>query len=181
MRSSQRNPHPSFQPLARACLSVYERACTHGLCFAAASRCLWTQSLPHSRAPVAVLSLRPLPNHPTRIRAYASNTVLVRAGGWDTAARPCCRCCPQQFAALTAHKPVGRRWVTREQYIRYFIMASELLDPGGIPVAERREALRVGCLPYAPALCLRVQLVLVFACNPSSQLRVRMITGIPHA
>ncbi len=33
----------------------------------------------------------------------------------------------QQFDVMTAHKVQGRRWVTKEQYIWYFILYSQTL------------------------------------------------------
>lgn len=54
----------------------------------------------------------------------------------------------QHFDLLTKHKSKGRRWVTKEQYIRYFMMSYSLLYPdSGMTEAEKREALDVGvCL-----------------------------------
>jgi hypothetical protein len=39
---------------------------------------------------------------------------------------------------------VGQRWVTREQYIKYFTMASEMLNPSGPSERELRSVLEVG-------------------------------------
>ncbi len=38
--------------------------------------------------------------------------------------------CLQHFQLLTAKKPPGRRWVTKEQYIRYFMLCYDLLYEG---------------------------------------------------
>ena len=52
----------------------------------------------------------------------------------------------QQFAVLTDHKPVGRRWVTKEQYIRFFMMCYKMLNPqSDMTLQEQREALEVPC------------------------------------
>jgi hypothetical protein len=46
---------------------------------------------------------------------------------------------------LTKHKKKGRRWVTKEQYIRYFMMCYNMLFPeNGMTEAEQRESLAVG-------------------------------------
>ena len=68
----------------------------------------------------------------------------------------------QQFAVLTDHKPVGRRWVTKEQYIRFFMMCYKMLNPrSDMTLQEQREALEVldwmsdcTCLVTAPACTL---------------------------
>jgi hypothetical protein len=50
----------------------------------------------------------------------------------------------QCFDVLTKHKPKGRRWVTKEQYVRYFIMCYNLLYPdNGMSEKEQRKALEV--------------------------------------
>lgn len=49
---------------------------------------------------------------------------------------------PQHFDLLTGHKPPGRRWVTQDQYIRYFLMAYSVLNSDGEATeAELREQL----------------------------------------
>ncbi len=49
------------------------------------------------------------------------------------------------FTILTDHKPAGRRWVTKEQYIRFFMMCYSLLNPrSDMSEADQREALQVG-------------------------------------
>ena len=58
--------------------------------------------------------------------------------------RTCVRSHVQQFTALTKHKPEGRRWVTKEQYIRYFSLCYDVLYPGhGLSLDERRVSLTV--------------------------------------
>ena len=53
----------------------------------------------------------------------------------------------QQFTVLTASKPDGRRWVTKEQYIRYFCMCYDVLYPGhGLTMDQRRAAVGVRCV-----------------------------------
>jgi hypothetical protein len=43
---------------------------------------------------------------------------------------------------MTEHKPSGRRWVTREQYIRYFMLCYSVLYPdSGMTEAQQRCAL----------------------------------------
>ena len=50
----------------------------------------------------------------------------------------------QQYHAMTSHKPFGRRWLTREQYIRYFLLCASILDPDSdVPESERRQQLAV--------------------------------------
>lgn len=50
----------------------------------------------------------------------------------------------QNFDFLTKHKKKGRRWVTKEQYIRYFMMCYNMLFPdNGMSEGEQRESLAV--------------------------------------
>ena len=50
----------------------------------------------------------------------------------------------QHFTTLTDHKPVGRRSVTKEQYIRYFSLCLRVLDPGNESTDEElRQELEV--------------------------------------
>lgn len=70
-----------------------------------------------------------------------------------------CLCHSQHFVVLTGHKPVGRQWVTKEQYTRYFMLCYEVLYPDSdMTQEEQREALQVfePMLPGAsyPAVCL---------------------------
>jgi alpha-D-ribose 1-methylphosphonate 5-triphosphate diphosphatase PhnM len=56
----------------------------------------------------------------------------------------CHLCTAQQFVILTGHKPVGRRWVTKEQYIRYFMIAYSVVCPDmDMSPSEQRAALEV--------------------------------------
>jgi hypothetical protein len=50
----------------------------------------------------------------------------------------------QQYQLLTAHKPLGRRWVTKEQYMRYCITAAQALNPDCPAEEELRRGLEVG-------------------------------------
>jgi hypothetical protein len=64
----------------------------------------------------------------------------------------------QQFKVLTAHKPLGRRWVTKEQYTRYCVLAAQVLNPDCPPEEELRRGLEVGvlalpCLALPPPHC----------------------------
>ena len=44
---------------------------------------------------------------------------------------------------MTAHKPEGRRWVTKEQYIRYFILCYKMLNPdSGMSERAQRKCLQ---------------------------------------
>ncbi len=52
----------------------------------------------------------------------------------------------QQFKVLTAHKPLGRRWVTKEQYTRYCVLAAQVLNPDCPLEEELRRGLEVGVL-----------------------------------
>jgi hypothetical protein len=45
--------------------------------------------------------------------------------------------CHQHFLVLTEHKPEGRRWVTKEQYLRYFLLCGELLNPAQARPADQ--------------------------------------------
>ena len=55
-----------------------------------------------------------------------------------------CDVLQQVFDVLTKHKPKGRRWVTKEQYIRYFMMCYAVLYPdNGMSESEQRESLQV--------------------------------------
>lgn len=50
----------------------------------------------------------------------------------------------QQFKTLTRHKKKGQRWITKEQYIRYFTLASHVLNPDCERTdAETRDSLTV--------------------------------------
>ncbi len=50
----------------------------------------------------------------------------------------------QHFDTLTAHKPVGKKNVTKEQYMRYFVLCYGILYPeSGMSVDEQRAALAV--------------------------------------
>ena len=50
----------------------------------------------------------------------------------------------QHFQVLTGHKDAGRQWVTREQYIRFFIACYEVLYPDNeMTEAEKRASLEV--------------------------------------
>ena len=50
----------------------------------------------------------------------------------------------QHFDALTKHKAKGRRWVTKEQYIRFFMLSYSVLYPdSGMSEEEQRAALEV--------------------------------------
>jgi hypothetical protein len=55
----------------------------------------------------------------------------------------------QMFVLLTAHKPAGRRWVTKEQYIRFFMMCTRVLAPDwDMTPEEQREALEASDRPH---------------------------------
>ena len=50
----------------------------------------------------------------------------------------------QMFHQLTGQKPLGKRWVTKEQYIRFFVMCTRVLQPDiDMTLEEQREALEV--------------------------------------
>jgi hypothetical protein len=63
----------------------------------------------------------------------------------------------QMFQCLTCHKQAGRRWVSKEQYIRFFMMCTRTLMPDSdLTLEEQREGLEVcerARLP--PACCVR--------------------------
>jgi hypothetical protein len=44
--------------------------------------------------------------------------------------RVCVCTAAQHFVLLTDHKPPGRRWVSKEQYVRYFMMCLDMLYDG---------------------------------------------------
>ncbi len=64
-------------------------------------------------------------------------------------ATPYNRTTGQQLKVMTSHKPVGQRWVTREQYVRYFVLAGSLLDPTGPGPDALRATLLVRSVPGA--------------------------------
>ena len=60
----------------------------------------------------------------------------------------------QVFSCLTGHKTHGRRWVTREQYLRFFCMCYRLLMPdSSLSEAAQRVALEVRMHLRARARC----------------------------
>jgi hypothetical protein len=62
----------------------------------------------------------------------------------------CCDFLLQQFNVITEHKPAGRKWVTKEQYIRFFLLCYSVLYPDNdMTEAEKREALGVRLFPHA--------------------------------
>ena len=58
---------------------------------------------------------------------------------------PLSRCVALQlFVVLVAHKPEGRRWVSKEQYIGFFMLAHSVLCPdSGMSEHEQRCQLQV--------------------------------------
>ena len=68
-------------------------------------------------------------------------------GCCDVSSETLCVCsdsCQQHFVFLTHDKPAGRRWVSKEQYIRYFLLCYDILyEEVNLTLAERRAALEV--------------------------------------
>jgi hypothetical protein len=63
----------------------------------------------------------------------------------------------QNFELLTSHKAAGRRWVTKEQYIRYFMMCYSILLPGNdMTELEQRDSLEVRKDCYLVPWLLRI-------------------------
>ena len=59
-----------------------------------------------------------------------------------------CWCCfmslVQHYVFLTQDKPPGRRWVSKEQFIRYFLLCYDILyEEVDLTLAQRRAALEV--------------------------------------
>jgi hypothetical protein len=53
-------------------------------------------------------------------------------------------CSVQHYLFLTKDKPPGRRWLTKEQYIQYFLLCYDVLyEDVELTVKERRAALEV--------------------------------------
>ena len=75
-------------------------------------------------------------------------------------------CARQQFNVMTSHKPFGRHWVTKEQYIRYFMMCARHLDPSSgasdrelrsqLSVRQRRHSLKSVSVPCDGVYILRL-------------------------
>ena len=50
----------------------------------------------------------------------------------------------QHYVFLTQDKPPGRRWVSKEQFIRYFLLCYDILyEEVDLTLAQRRAALEV--------------------------------------
>ena len=74
-------------------------------------------------------------------------------------------CFNQQFQALTTNKPAGQQWVSKAQYIRYFALCANLVDPDNDATqdADLEALLEVGAAPvhgFIPYIAFRISLAM---------------------
>jgi hypothetical protein len=96
----------------------------------------------------ALTKRQQLLSHPALVQMVNKVTLCRGRGAWCCAAAAHrvihCACRWQSFDVMTAHKPVGKKWVTYKQYVLFFEMSSRLLAPdSGLSEEELHEGLRV--------------------------------------